>query len=66
MRDRSNPAGDPKADKAAAKVRRTGQRDANDRQSDAEKGRSNQDNADAHAELVQPKYYKGRPPGGTG
>jgi hypothetical protein len=62
----ATPTDDPKAERAAAKVRRTAESTASDKPSEREKSQADKDIVEAHAELEQPKHYRGRPrPGNT-
>jgi hypothetical protein len=53
---------DPKAECAAAKVRRTAERPLDDHASEHEKNQEAQDTVEANAELERSKHYKGNPP----
>jgi hypothetical protein len=64
---RANPAPqsrhrqDRDADRAAAKVRHTAERQADDEAPEQEKNQTATDTFEAHAELERPKHYRGRP-----
>jgi len=54
------------AERAAAKVRHAAEIPKEATLSEREKSRAETDVAEAHAELEQSKYHRGKPPGGRG